>query len=139
MQGMSEAELKHHVDELMKMANEFNRLFDRKEYGRAHWVLLKAQVIAGYLKLPPQTMSELFGYWPDDGNDETVPPPGLFDREKAKKVDWHCCVRAHKTYQDIANRKNGVPLQYYSDAEYCSLKCNHSLWNNTRTISEVLK
>lgn len=136
---MSEAELKRHVDELTKMAAEFDRLFDRKEYGRAHWVLLKARVIADYLKLPQQTMSELFGYWPDDDNDETEAPPGIFDREKAGKVDWHCCVRQHKSYQDIANRKNGVPVQYYSDSEYCSIKCHQAIWNNTRTISEILQ
>lgn len=136
---MNEKELSHHVDELTKMADEFNELFDQKEYGRAHWILLKARVIADYLKLPVEIMSELFGYWPDDGNKETVPPQGLFNREKAMKVDWNCCVQQHKTYQDIANRKNGVPLQYYSDAEYCSIKCHQALWNNARVISEILQ
>lgn len=136
---MDEKELKRHMDQLGKMANEFNRLFDRKEFYRAHWVYLKAQIVAEYLQLPQQKLSELFGYWPDDGDDETVPPPGLFNRELAAKADWYCCVRQHKSYQDIANRKNGVPPQYYSDAEYCSLKCHQALWNNTRTISEIMK
>lgn len=136
---LSEKELKNHMDELTKMANEFNKLFDRKEFERARWILLKAQIVAEYLKLPKQALSELFGYWPDDGDNKTVPPPGLFDREMARKVDWYCCVKQHKSYQDIANRKNGVPPQYYSDTEYCSIKCHQALWNNTRTISEILQ
>ena len=136
---LSEEELEYHMGRLARMAEDFEKLYNKKEYGRAHWILLKAEVIASYLELPTKMMSLLFGQWEDDGKEDVEHPQELFNQRHAEKVDWHCCVKAHQTYQDIANRRNGVPLQYYSDPEYCSLKCRHAIWNNARIISEEMQ
>lgn len=117
----------YYMDKLRGMAEQFNEMYGRKEWGRANWILLQAEVIARFLELPQEIRSELFGQWPDDGDPDTVPPKGLFCRDKAREVGWHCCVRQHKTYQDIDCRSKGIPLpEYYSDDDYCALQCQHA-------------
>lgn len=127
------------VDKLMRMAAQFDVLYENKEYTRAAYVYRKASIIAVFLELPERQMSELFGYYPDDGNPESVPPEGLFKIERVRRVNWECCVRQHKTYQDEACRRTGEPQRFYSDAEYCSLKCLNASWEHTKQISELTK
>lgn len=136
--AMNDQEISYHMEQLTQMAGEFEALYRAGEYGRAHWILIKAEVIANYLRLPARLMSELFGQWADE-EDVAEHPDELFNIEKAAKVNWHCCVKAHQTYQDIACRIHGVPVQYYSEPEYCAIKCRHANWNNTRIISEELQ
>lgn len=136
--AMSDQEIEMHMSRLSGMAEEFERAYKSGEYGMAHWILLKAEVIADYLKLPGQQMSQLFGQWEED-DEKTDHPKELFSIERARKVDWHCCVKAHQTYQDIACRRNGTPVSFYSEPEYCSIKCRHATWNNARIISEEMQ
>lgn len=57
--AMSDQEIEMHMSRLSGMAEEFERAYKSGEYGMAHWILLKAEVIADYLKLPGQQMSQL--------------------------------------------------------------------------------
>lgn len=115
----------YYMDKLKAMAEEFNRLYLTKEWGRANWIYIKAHVVAIFLELPQDDLRLLFGQQEDDGTDDPAPSDELFNWDKVRKVGWHCCIKQHKTYQDVSNRRLGIPddVQWYSDPEYCELKC----------------
>ncbi len=116
----------YYLDKLYQLPELFNELYRQGEYSRAAYVYRRAHIIAFFLELPQEQISELFGQWPDDGDDETVPPPGLFDVDKVREVDWKCCIKQHKTYQDEACRRAKEPQRFYSDDDYCALHCHES-------------
>lgn len=117
----------YYLDKLfVRWPEEFRQLYLQGEYARAAYVERKAFHVAMFLELPQELQSELFGCWPDDGDDGTAAPPGLFNRDWVRDADWRCCIRQHKTYQDEACRRLGIPLRYYSDDDYCALHCRHA-------------
>ncbi len=115
----------YYLGKLKKMAEEFNKFYLTKEWGRANWIYIKAHVVATFLELPQDEMRQLFGQQEDDGIDDPAPSDEDFKWNRVRKVGWHCCVKQHRTYQDIANRRMGRSddVQWYSDPEYCELKC----------------
>ena len=102
---------RHYEDKLLGMAEQFNEAYWKKEYARANWILLQAEIIARFLELPQETMSELFGQWPDDGDANTIPPKGLFDREKAHEVGWHSKGKTIQTRAKIS--RDPIPVSFY--------------------------
>lgn len=110
------------ISKLEHYAAEFNGYMRVRDYGKAHAIYNEALMVATFMKMGDVVLKRLFGDWEsDDGSDsDTALDNGLFTRSAVAKVDLESCILRHKAYEDMACRKMGRPVQYYSDIDFCA-------------------
>lgn len=74
------------IDKLCNLGEEFNKLYDNKEYERAMFAYDKASSVAVFLEMDRETRNFFFG----TANTEQTDEKGLFDRDKVHKASWEC-------------------------------------------------
>ena len=107
-----------YFEKLVAMGMQFQKLYSEKKYPQAKYLYDKALSISVFLELPKEQKAVLFGNTNDEEegtNDE------LFRRDYLDTIDWKCCITQHKTYQDVACRRAGEKVRYYSDDDYCAV------------------
>lgn len=114
---LSEQELRKKIE---NQAQLFGHYYRRKEYGKAHNIYNMAHTTAVMCEVGPELMKYFFGDWDSDQGDGTAKDDGLFRRWMVDEVNWKCCVERHQAYEDIACRRTGKPVQFYSDPDYCA-------------------
>lgn len=108
------------ISKLHDMAFWFRTYVRQKKYDRAKRLYNNAVSIALFLDLPAEEKRILFGGYAGDYEEDEEVPDGLFSKEAVQKVDYECCVRRNMAYEDMACRKSGKPVRYYSEDDYCA-------------------
>lgn len=111
--------MRFYMDKLYKMGSWFRQQYAAQNYAGAAYMYHAASTAALFLGLPQEYMYALFGHG-DDGTDE-IRYDEVFRKDMVHEVNWACCVRMHKGYNDAALRRAGEPVRYYSDEDYCAL------------------
>ena len=118
MPDIQSEEMQFYWDKLKDMGIRFQKLFEEKKYPQAKYLYDSAQRIAVFLDLPRKEMRILFGNGEGNEDEENTE---LFRRDYLEYIDWKCCIFQHKTYQDVALRRAGEPVKYYSDEDFCAI------------------
>ena len=111
------------VQKLEEKAALFRAAVARKDWGVAHNLYNEAVLVTAFCEMEDHVKKLLFGDWDsDDGTDtDTALDNGLFSREEVNRVNKECCVLRNMAYEDMACRREGRPVQYYGDADFCAL------------------
>lgn len=117
--GVKDEWMQIYIDKLVAMGYKFQNLYKEKKYPQAKYLYDTAHRVAIFLGFPEEEMYKLFGNG-YDGSDE-VKYDELFRKDFLEDIDWKCCIIQHKTYQDIACRRTGEPVRYYSDEDFCAM------------------
>lgn len=116
MPDIQSEEMQFFWDKLHAMGIRFQKLYEEKKYAQAKYLYDTAHRVAVFLDLPGKEMRILFGN--GEGDEDYTE---LFRRDYLEYIDWKCCIFQHKTYQDVACRRAGEPVRYYSDEDFCAI------------------
>ena len=110
------------IQKLEDLAARFRAAVMRKEWGAAHNMYWQAVMVTTFMEIDESTRKKLYGDWDsDDGTDtNTALDNGLFSREDVDRVNKECCVLRNMAYEDMACRREGQPVLYYGDPDYCA-------------------
>ncbi len=108
------------VEKLYAFGRGFQQYVKEKEYEKAKELYNQAVIVAVFLDIPEDIKTELFGGYAGDYEEEETVPEGLFTRWAVEKVNLECCIKRHMGHEDIACRKQGQAVEYYSDKKYCA-------------------
>lgn len=106
------------IGKLKEYGAMFNVYVRNKDWGRAHYIYRETLAIAVFLNLPQEVMDELFGAYQE--GEEPEPDTGLFSKKDVERVDFESCILRNMAYEDMALRKQGKDVKYYSDPDYCA-------------------
>lgn len=110
------------IEKLEDRAAEFRAAVIRKDWGVAHNIYWESVMVTAFMEIDDATRKKLYGDWDsDDGTDsETALDNGLFSRRDVDRVNKECCILRHMAYEDVALRREGQPVRYYGDNDYCA-------------------
>ena len=74
------------LDKLCNLGDEFNELYDRREYARAMFAYYTASSVAVFLEMDRETRNFFFG----TANTVETDVKGLFNREKVNRAHLEC-------------------------------------------------
>lgn len=101
---------------LKEYAQRFTQHVRNKEWGKAHNIYNMALTVAVFMDSSEELLAELFGPYDVPGSEHM----GLFRQSEVSRVNTECCIRRNIAYEDIACRKIGMPVRYYSEETYCA-------------------
>ena len=106
---------------LEEYAARFRAAVIRKDWGVAHNLYNECVMVTAFMDISDREKKKLFGDWDsDDGSDtETALDNGLFSRKDVDRVNKECCILRNMAYEDQACRREGRPVQYYGDPDFC--------------------
>ncbi len=104
-------------EKLKRLGKEFQDYVAVKQWGMAHNAYREALIVAVFMELSEQFKTKLFGPYGISDTEDI----GLFCKADVHRVNYESCVKRNMAYQDIACRKEGQPVRYYSEADYCAL------------------
>ena len=111
----------YYLDKLMDLPEQFNRLYSAGKYAQAKYIYDKAVQIAVFLEVPAPIREKLFGQTDNQDEEYSAKEEALFNWDMLDVCDKYCCIKQHRTYQDIACRKMGEPIRFYSDEDFCAM------------------
>ena len=110
------------ITKLEECAAKFNAAVNRKDWGVAHNLYMEAVIVTSFMEIRGDVRKRLYGDWDsDDGTDtDTALDNGLFSRKDLERVNRECCIMRNMAYEDMALRREGEPLRYYGESDFCA-------------------
>ncbi|MBO7341002.1 MAG: hypothetical protein J6U66_13170 [Lachnospiraceae bacterium] len=110
------------VKKLEECAAKFRAAIIRKDWGVAHNLYMEAIIVTAFMEMGDTVKKKLYGDWDsDDGSDtDTALDNGLFSREDVDRVNKECCILRNMAYEDQTCRRQGRPVEYYGDPDFCA-------------------
>lgn len=104
-------------------AAKFNAAISRKDWGVAHNLVVEAVMVTAFCEVSEEIKKKIWGDWDSDDGTETntALDNGLFSRRAIDLVNRECCIKRNMAYEDQVCRREGRPLQYYGDADFCAI------------------
>ncbi len=104
-------------EKLKRLGKEFNVYVAAKQWEQAHKAYRDALTIYVFMKMSEKLGEELFGPYGISDTENL----GLFCKADVHRVNYESCIKRNMAYQDMACRKEGQPVRYYSETNYCAL------------------
>ena len=95
---------KYYLDKLLKMGEEFQEAYRKKEWFRAKYLYDTASTIAVFLEAPQEVRGKLWGYYNEERD---AKEQGLFDDSMRNKVMKECILADRLGFECVVYRIPG--------------------------------